>query len=75
VRGCDACRRTTHRYWGHRNQERLELAVNSKLDLDLARNAAPMVAIGYSADHDLFSARTGCQTDTFYGIDLAALCI
>ncbi len=46
-----------------------------KLDDDLARNAAPLVAVGDLADHDFFSARIGCQTYGFYGVDLAALCI
>jgi YVTN family beta-propeller protein len=46
-----------------------------KLDVDLARRAAPLVAIGDLASHDFFSTRTGCQTYGFYGADLAALCI
>ena len=46
-----------------------------KLDDDLARTAAPLVAIGDFANHDFFSARIGCQTYGFYGVDLAALCI
>lgn len=46
-----------------------------KLDDDLARRAAPMVAVGDLASHDFFSARIGCQTYGFYGVDLAALCI
>ena len=46
-----------------------------KLDLDLARNAAPLIAFGSGSSRDFFSARIGCQTDNFYGIDLAALCI
>ena len=46
-----------------------------KLDLDLARNAAPLVAYGNSEIHDFFSARIGCQTAGFYGIDLNALCV
>ena len=32
-----------------------------KLDADLARNAAPWVAIGNGVSRDFFSARTGCQ--------------
>jgi YVTN family beta-propeller protein len=47
----------------------------SKLDVDLALNAAPLVAFGNPASHDFFSARIGCQTYGFYGMDLAALCI
>jgi YVTN family beta-propeller protein len=46
-----------------------------KLDIDLARNAAPLIAIGNPSSHDFFSARIGCQTYGIYGIDLAALCI
>ena len=46
-----------------------------KLDDDLARSAAPLVAVGDLANHDFFSARIGCQTYGFYGVDLAALCI
>jgi YVTN family beta-propeller protein len=46
-----------------------------KLDLDLARDGAPIVAIGYGLNHDFFSTRIGCQAYGFYGIDLAALCI
>ena len=48
---------------------------SGKLDIALARNAAPMIAFGNDASHDFFSARIGCQTYGFYGIDLAALCI
>jgi YVTN family beta-propeller protein len=47
----------------------------ARLDADLARNAAPLVAFGNASSHDLFSARIGCQTYGVYGIDLAALCI
>ena len=46
-----------------------------KLDLDLARNAAPLIAFGTALNSDLFSARIGCQTYGPYGMDLAALCI
>ncbi len=44
------------------------------LDLDLARNAAPLAAFGNISSHDFFSARIGCQTFGIYGMDLAALC-
>jgi YVTN family beta-propeller protein len=47
----------------------------ARLDADLTRNAAPFVAFGNSSSHDLFSARIGCQVFTFYGVDLANLCI
>jgi peptide/nickel transport system substrate-binding protein len=46
-----------------------------KLDLDLARNAAPLAAFDNLTDNDFFSARIGCQIDGVYGIDLAALCL
>jgi YVTN family beta-propeller protein len=45
------------------------------LDLDLARNAAPLVAYDNLSSRDFFSARIGCQTAGVYGIDLAALCL
>ncbi|MGH2867277.1 MAG: ABC transporter substrate-binding protein [Solirubrobacteraceae bacterium] len=45
------------------------------LDLDLARNAAPLAAFGNPSSNDFFSARIGCQTYGVYGMDLAALCI
>jgi ABC-type transport system substrate-binding protein len=46
-----------------------------ELDLDLARNAAPLAAFGNISSHDLFSSRIGCQTYGIYGMDLAALCV
>ena len=47
-----------------------------KLDLDLARNSAPLVAFGNGSTHDFFSARIGCQTyNAYFGVDLAALCL
>jgi hypothetical protein len=45
-----------------------------QLDIDLARNGAPLAAFGNLSSHDLFSARIGCQTYGIYGIDLTALC-
>src|SRR6266511_728396 len=46
------------------------------LDIDLARNAAPLVAIATYAHRDFFSARIGCHTyQPVYGFDLAALCL
>jgi YVTN family beta-propeller protein len=46
------------------------------LALDLARDAAPLIAYGNSSAPEFFSARVGCQTYGFYaGADLAALCI
>ena len=47
---------------------------NDPLDLDLARNAAPLAAFGNLTSNDFFSARIGCQTYGVYGMDLAALC-
>jgi peptide/nickel transport system substrate-binding protein len=46
-----------------------------KLDLDLARNAAPLAAYGNLPNDDFFSARIGCQTFGVYGMDIAALCV
>jgi YVTN family beta-propeller protein len=46
-----------------------------KLDLDLARNAAPLAAFGNLTSNDFFSARIGCQIYGIYGMDLAALCL
>jgi ABC-type transport system substrate-binding protein len=46
-----------------------------KLDLDLARNAAPLLAYGNPVAADFFSARIGCQSAGVYGMDFAALCI
>ena len=45
------------------------------LDLDLARNAAPLAAFSNPSANDFFSQRIGCQTYGAYGMDLAALCI
>ena len=45
------------------------------LDLQLARDAAPLASYGNTSSHDFFSARIGCQTFGIYGMDLAALCI
>ena len=47
----------------------------ARLDADLVRNAAPLLAYGNASTHELFSARMGCQTYGVYGTDLAALCI
>ncbi len=46
-----------------------------ELDLDLARNAAPLAAFGNLTSNDFFSARIGCQTYGVYGMDLGALCL
>jgi len=46
-----------------------------KLDLALARNAAPLAAFGNLTSDDFFSARMGCQTCGVYGMDQAALCL
>jgi YVTN family beta-propeller protein len=47
----------------------------ARLDADLAREAAPLVAFGDVSSHDFFSARMGCEVHGVYGIDLAALCL
>lgn len=46
----------------------------SKLELDMARNAAPLAVYGSQVIPDFFSARIGCQTYGVYGTDLAVLC-
>jgi peptide/nickel transport system substrate-binding protein len=46
-----------------------------KLDVDLARNAAPLAAFDNLTSNDFFSARIGCQTYGTWGMDLAALCL
>jgi YVTN family beta-propeller protein len=47
-----------------------------ELDLDLARNAAPLIAYGDQTTSDFFAARVGCQTYSYvWGMDLGALCI
>jgi YVTN family beta-propeller protein len=46
-----------------------------QLDIELARDGAPLVAYGNLNSADFFSKRIGCQTFGPYGIDLAALCI
>ena len=46
------------------------------LDVTLARDQAPLAAIGTFNNRDFFSARMGCQTFVPpYGMDLATLCI
>jgi YVTN family beta-propeller protein len=49
----------------------------AKLDADLTRHAAPMVAVGSVIHEDFYSARTGCQAyaPVPASADLAALCI
>jgi peptide/nickel transport system substrate-binding protein len=48
-----------------------------RLDADLARNAAPWVALSNPVRRDFFSARIGCQVfqPVYAFMDLAALCI
>jgi YVTN family beta-propeller protein len=46
-----------------------------KLDVDLARDAAPLAAFGNLPSYDFFSARIGCQAYGVYGIDLGGLCL
>lgn len=46
-----------------------------RLDLELARDAAPLAAFDNLSNNDFFAARIGCQTYGIYGMDLAALCI
>lgn len=48
----------------------------ARLDVKLAREAAPWVPFGYSTTLDFFSPRIGCQRyQPIYGMDLAALCV
>jgi peptide/nickel transport system substrate-binding protein len=52
------------------------LANYGRLDDQLAKQAAPVVAWGTDAAKDFFAARVGCETyQPFYGMDLAKLCI
>jgi YVTN family beta-propeller protein len=47
-----------------------------RLDLDLARNVAPLIAYGNQTSSDFFAARIGCQTfNSVMGMDLGALCV
>jgi YVTN family beta-propeller protein len=46
-----------------------------RLDVALARDAAPLAAFGNAANHDFFSARIGCETFGVYGVNLGALCL
>ena len=39
-----------------------------KLDIDLTRDAAPLLAFGNTYTHDLFSARIGCQAYGGFGL-------
>lgn len=48
--------------------------VYARLDLALARRAAPLVAFGNVSEQDFFSARIGCERFGVYGFDLGALC-
>ncbi len=45
-----------------------------QLDIDVARDSAPLVAYGNQYSSAFFSSRIGCQTFGPYGIDLATLC-
>ena len=50
--------------------------VYAALDAELARDAAPLAAIGTPTSRDFFSARIGCHIyQPVYGFDLAALCL
>jgi peptide/nickel transport system substrate-binding protein len=48
-----------------------------QLDVDLARDAAPLVAYALLPVNELFSARIGCQVfqPSYLRMDLAGLCI
>lgn len=52
-----------------------ELALG-KLDVDIARTAAPWAPVANDRKHDFFSARVGCQRyNALFGVELASLCI
>ena len=52
-----------------------ELALG-RLDVEVARRAAPWAAVANSSDHDFFSARAACQVyNPIYGLDLGSLCL
>ena len=54
----------------------VRLSTYGDLDVTLARDSAPLVALGSFNSRDVFSSRMGCQTFVPpYGMDLAALCI
>jgi YVTN family beta-propeller protein len=47
----------------------------SRLDAEIARAAAPLVAYGVASAHELFSTRMGCERYGVFGYDIAALCV
>ena len=52
------------------------LRAYGELDVELARDAAPLVAWVNDNDRDFFSSRIGCQVyQPIYAMDLAALCV
>ncbi len=52
------------------------LRAYGELDIELARDAAPLAAWVNDNDRDFFSSRIGCQVyQPIYAMDLAALCI
>ena len=52
-----------------------ELALG-RLDVDVARTAAPWAAVANGRTHHFFSARVGCQRyNPLFGVELARLCI
>jgi ABC-type transport system substrate-binding protein len=58
-----------------RLQGRTRYRFYGQLDVDLARNAAPMVAWGYEYDRTLVSKRVGCVVINGRGFDFAAACL
>lgn len=51
------------------------LRAYGRIDIDLAKHAAPVIAFANVTAHDFFSDRIGCQTfQPIYGMDLAGLC-
>jgi ABC-type oligopeptide transport system substrate-binding subunit len=48
----------------------------ARLDVDLARDAAPLLVFANETARDFFSARIGCQVyQPVVGMDLGALCV
>jgi hypothetical protein len=49
---------------------------HGRLDIDVAGNAAPLVAYGVQQSRELFATRLSCQVyGASSGMDLAALCL
>jgi YVTN family beta-propeller protein len=51
------------------------LIADRRLDLQIARSEAPLVAFGNTSVPTLVAARIGCVKSGAYGVDLGALCV